>query len=149
MQTRNAHQITHYSQAPPTQALGVFTSVIVICSLGALAVTVQAKVSTFYMHTFLRLMLCVVASRRTSVRATHIVNANGTSTHLWWQVLLPRPLCSWLLHSSSWYCCAYLLLCSYYLDSCACCTIRLGMEHMGWVIWFAFKTLLTLYKSIC
>ncbi|KJA26248.1 hypothetical protein HYPSUDRAFT_36517 [Hypholoma sublateritium FD-334 SS-4] len=29
--------------APPTQALGVFTSVIVICSLGALAVTVQAK----------------------------------------------------------------------------------------------------------
>ncbi|KAF8954013.1 hypothetical protein BDZ97DRAFT_1869202 [Flammula alnicola] len=29
--------------APPTQSLGVFTSVIVICSLGALAVTVQAK----------------------------------------------------------------------------------------------------------
>ncbi|GLB40356.1 putative yip1-domain-containing protein [Lyophyllum shimeji] len=29
--------------APPSQALGVFTSVIVICSLGALAVTVQAK----------------------------------------------------------------------------------------------------------
>ncbi|KIL58752.1 hypothetical protein M378DRAFT_132180 [Amanita muscaria Koide BX008] len=29
--------------APPSQALGVFTSVIVICSLGALVVTVQAK----------------------------------------------------------------------------------------------------------
>ncbi|KAF8802460.1 Yip1-domain-containing protein [Phlegmacium glaucopus] len=29
--------------APPSQSLGVFTSVIVICSLGALAVTVQAK----------------------------------------------------------------------------------------------------------
>ncbi|KAF9484399.1 Yip1-domain-containing protein [Pholiota conissans] len=29
--------------APSTQSLGVFTSVIVICSLGALAVTVQAK----------------------------------------------------------------------------------------------------------
>ncbi len=31
-------------QAPPSQSLGIFTSVIVICSLGALAVTVQAKV---------------------------------------------------------------------------------------------------------
>jgi hypothetical protein len=31
-------------QAPSSQSLGVFTSVIVICSLGALAVTVQAKV---------------------------------------------------------------------------------------------------------
>ncbi|KAK0469679.1 uncharacterized protein EV420DRAFT_56344 [Desarmillaria tabescens] len=29
--------------APPSQSLGIFTSVIVICSLGALAVTVQAK----------------------------------------------------------------------------------------------------------
>ncbi|KAF6757189.1 hypothetical protein DFP72DRAFT_1032566 [Ephemerocybe angulata] len=29
--------------APPSQSLGVFTSVIVICSLGALVVTVQAK----------------------------------------------------------------------------------------------------------
>ncbi|KAF9000688.1 hypothetical protein BDQ17DRAFT_661996 [Cyathus striatus] len=29
--------------APPSQSLGVFTSVIVICSLGALTVTVQAK----------------------------------------------------------------------------------------------------------
>ncbi|RDB26039.1 Protein YIP4 [Hypsizygus marmoreus] len=29
--------------APPSQALGVFTSVIVICSIGALAVTIQAK----------------------------------------------------------------------------------------------------------
>ncbi|KAF9533851.1 hypothetical protein CPB83DRAFT_411984 [Crepidotus variabilis] len=29
--------------APPTQSLGVFSSVIAICSLGALAVTVQAK----------------------------------------------------------------------------------------------------------
>ncbi|TEB25179.1 Yip1-domain-containing protein, partial [Coprinellus micaceus] len=29
--------------APPSQSLGVFTSVIVICSLGALIVTVQAK----------------------------------------------------------------------------------------------------------
>ncbi|TFK40162.1 hypothetical protein BDQ12DRAFT_602144 [Crucibulum laeve] len=29
--------------APPTQSLGVFTSVIVICSLGALTVTIQAK----------------------------------------------------------------------------------------------------------
>jgi hypothetical protein len=31
-------------QAPADQSLGVFTSVIVICSLGALAVTIQAKV---------------------------------------------------------------------------------------------------------
>jgi len=30
-------------QAPASQALNVFTSVIVICSLGALTVTVQAK----------------------------------------------------------------------------------------------------------
>jgi hypothetical protein len=29
--------------APPTQSLGVFSSVVVICSLGALTVTVQAK----------------------------------------------------------------------------------------------------------
>ncbi|KAF5326751.1 hypothetical protein D9619_004412 [Psilocybe cf. subviscida] len=29
--------------APPSQSLGVFTSIIVICSMGALAVTVQAK----------------------------------------------------------------------------------------------------------
>ncbi|KAF8239730.1 Yip1-domain-containing protein [Tricholoma matsutake] len=29
--------------APPSQSLGVFSSVIVICSLGALAVTIQAK----------------------------------------------------------------------------------------------------------
>jgi hypothetical protein len=32
------------TQAPPSQALGVFASVVVIVSLGSLVVTVQAKV---------------------------------------------------------------------------------------------------------
>ena len=39
--------ITH-PKAPPSQSLGVFTSIIVICSLGALAVTVQAKVRSLH-----------------------------------------------------------------------------------------------------
>jgi hypothetical protein len=33
-------------QAPKTQSLGVFTSVVVIVCVGALVVTIQAKVST-------------------------------------------------------------------------------------------------------
>ncbi len=35
-----------HAQAPKAQSLGVFTSVVVIVCVGALVVTIQAKVST-------------------------------------------------------------------------------------------------------
>jgi len=38
------YQLLCERQAPPSQSSGVFSSVIVICSLGALTVTIQAKV---------------------------------------------------------------------------------------------------------
>jgi len=37
-------ELYNLSQAPSSQSLGVFTSVVVIVSLGSLIVTVQAKV---------------------------------------------------------------------------------------------------------
>jgi hypothetical protein len=42
--SRSRNDFSLCLQAPPSQSLGVFTSVIVICSVGALVVTVQAKV---------------------------------------------------------------------------------------------------------
>ena len=46
-------------QAPPSQSLAVFTSVVVIISLGSLVVTVQAKVRvTFLRSYFIAIEVC-------------------------------------------------------------------------------------------
>ena len=57
-------------QAPKAHSLGVFTSVVVIVCIGALVVTVQAKVSTgqCYIYDSLRQSHAASASRRQGVR---------------------------------------------------------------------------------
>jgi hypothetical protein len=46
-------------------------------------------------------------------------------------VVFPGSLCSWVLHSSTGYCCAHCLLCACHLDKGSSCTPMLGLEYMG------------------
>jgi hypothetical protein len=59
------------AQAPKSQSLGVFTSVVMIVCVGALVVTIQAKVSTGLSRSLQPLIQFspALASRRTTVRA--------------------------------------------------------------------------------
>lgn len=64
-----AYHVGHV-QAPKAHSLGVFTSVVVIVCIGALVVTVQAKVSTSQscIYDSLRQSHAASASRRQGVR---------------------------------------------------------------------------------
>ena len=120
-------------QAPKSQSLGVFTSVIVIICVGALVVTIQAKVSTGPSCSRKALIypLAALASRRSSVRPIP-VSLGFLFLRESMQVILSRTLCPWLLRGPTGHRCPYLMLCSRYLCSCSHSDSCLGMVYMGW-----------------
>lgn len=110
-------------KAPPTHSLSVFTSVVVIVSLGSLVVTIQAKllggrvyVAFRYPRNFIRL-------------PTH--SRSLTLAFFPVQIILPRSLRPRLLHSTPRYRSFHSLLCPYHIRTRAACVGGLGLVYLG------------------
>lgn len=140
------------NQAPPNQSLGVFTSVITICSLGALTVTVQAKVRRVPRNLVFDWLICTSCSFLeagcTSGLLTTLLNS-PTSLHV--QLFFPRPMRSRLLYSAPRHRSPHILLRAPDLCQGTCRSTRMGMVHMGWAfsIFPVYWSWLTYIHSVC
>jgi hypothetical protein len=118
-------------QAPKAHSLGVFTSVVVIVCVGALVVTIQAKVSTgqFCTCVFSSLMLLQLLGGRVYVSFESRWLISGIEEYA--QVILPRTVRPWLLRRPIGHCRSGLLLCSHHLCPCSHSHSCMGLVYMG------------------
>lgn len=102
-------------KAPPTHSLSVFTSVVVIVSLGSLVVTIQAK----------------LLGGRVYVCFSLFPHFARPLTFVFVQIILPRSLRPRLLHSTPRYRSFHSLLCPYHIRTRAACVGGLGLVYLG------------------
>ena len=126
-----AHTMSGSLQAPKDQSLGVFTSVIVIVCVGALVVTIQAKVrmswccNTVLYSALFRSSSSVDACTFPNHTIRFSVLRDGV------QLVLPGTVCPWLLRCPTGYCGPCLVLRPCHLHPCTHRDSCLGLVHMG------------------